>query len=229
MNQEQDFFSEKFNNSQHQEQGQTLNSKHKRYYIQWIVNILLFIGLIVCIVLILTGKGQYHQSGFEKIHAKIAYINSDSLMHHYDLFQDLKAELEAETLKLRNDLEQRQKSLQNQMVAYQNKIQSGNISYDDAQKTEAYLAQQQQKLIDLSDQYTAQIAQKEYDMSQRVLDSLKVVLDIINEREHFDYILGYTPGAGILYANPALEITMPVVEILNERYAKGKKNSKNEK
>jgi outer membrane protein len=194
----------------------------KKPNLQMIVNIVLFAGLAVCLVLMILGKSGTETENKSAAGLNIAFINSDTLMSHYELFQDIKTDLEAETLKLRQDLEQREKTLQNQFQNYQKKVQAGTISYDDAQKTEENLARQQQELMAIGDQYTNQIALKEYEMSVRVFDSLNVVLELINEKNQYDYILGYTPGAGILYANPALEITEVVVEILNERYKKSK-------
>ncbi len=186
--------------------------------LQMILNVVFLVGIIACLVLTFTGKNGEDKEGSAR-NLKIGFINSDSLMVHYDLFIDLKTELEAETLKLREDLAQKEKSLQSQILSYQQKVQTGNISYDDAKKTEEYLASQQQKLMELGETYTNQIAEKEYAMTLRVLDSLNVALSIVNETENYDYILGYSQGVGILYANPELEITEKVVGILNERYA----------
>lgn len=197
--------------------------KEKKQNLQMIINIILFAGIAVCLILMILSKPETQSESKSVSGLNIAFINSDSLMAHYELFQDIKTDLEAETLKLRQDLEQREKSLQSQFQNYQNRVQAGTISYDDAKKTEESLSRQQQELMALGDQYTNQIAVKEYEMSVRVFDSLNVVLEMINETTQYDYILGYTPGAGILYANPALEITEIVVEILNERYKQSKK------
>jgi outer membrane protein len=228
MNEDQQVFSE---NEMFEEPKEETNHSKKcnKPKLQTIFNIIFLIGLVACLILIFTYRNNSGTNNQDKSKTNIAFINSDTLMIHYDLFQDLRSEIETETLTLRQDLEQRQKSLEGQLIAYQKKVQSGDISYDDAQKTEQYLGKLQQDLMNLSDQYTNQIAQKEFDMSQRVFDSLNVVLKIVNEKNNYDYILGYTPGAGILYANPALEITESVVEILNERYANGKNNKPDEK
>jgi len=197
---------------------------------QTILNIVLLVGLALAFVFIFiktpgtSSSNSRHNEGS----LKIAFIESDTLMTKYDLFQDLKLVLEGETLKLRKDLEEREKTLQSQFMAYQKKAQSGNISYDDAQKTEQRLGQMQQELIQLGEQYTNQIAVQEYEMTLRVYDSLNVAMDLINEIHSYDFILGYTRGAGILYANPSHDITVPILEILNERYAAGKKQENNE-
>jgi outer membrane protein len=199
--------------------------------IQTIINIVLLVGLALAFVFIFTKtpESSSSKSANNEGSINIAYINSDTLMMNYDLFQDLKLVLEEETLKLRKDLEEREKSLQSQFMAYQKKAQSGNISYEDAQKTEERLGRLQQELIQLGEQYTNQIAMQEYEMTLRVYDSLHIAMDLINEIHSYDFILGYTQGAGILYAHPSHDITVPILEILNERYAIGKKEENNEK
>ncbi len=191
--------------------------------IQTVLNIVFFIGIAICVILILTknknnSKGQQNSSCIS-----IAYIDSDTLLSQYTLFQDLKAELETETMSLQQDLQDREKSLQGQIQSYQSKVQSGNISYDDAKRTEENLMAQQQSLIQLSEEYSSQIAQKEFDISQRVYDSLNVAMAIVNEEYQYDYILGYTQGVGILYTNPEFNITTEVLTLLNERYSNSKK------
>jgi outer membrane protein len=179
--------------------------------IQTIINIVLLVGLALAFVFIFTKTPGTSATSKENS-LKFAFVNSDTLMSNYDLFQDLKLVLEEETLKLRKDLEEREKSLQSQFIAYQKKAQSGNISYEDAQKTEERLGRLQQELIQLGEQYTNQIAMQEYEMTLRVYDSLNVAIELLNEKENYDFILGYTQGAGILYANPSFDVTVPVLK-----------------
>jgi outer membrane protein len=199
---------------------------------QMVINVVLFLGIALCLILIFfkpANKSSSSKSSSSE-HLRIAYVNSDSLMSQYTLFNELRDELEAETIRLREDLDKREKSIQGQFASYQKKAQSGNISYDDARKTEESLGRQQQEYMELAEKYTNDIAVKEYEMSVRVFDSLNSVLLFVNEAEHYDYILGYTQGSGILYANPALDITGQVVGIMNERHMNGKeqKNVNNE-
>jgi outer membrane protein len=227
MNETEDFYQE-VNNPEQIAKEQEINYM-KKFRLQMILNIILFTGLLICLILLLTQKNVPKKVQPSGDGMNIAFVNSDTLMSHYELFQDLKLDLEAETLKLSKDIEQRKKALENQFLSYQNKVQSGTISYDDAKKAEENLGRQQQELMLLGEQYSNQISEQEYEMSVRVFDSLNVVLLMINEQSEYDYILGYTPGAGILYANPSHDITEAVLEILNERYLQGLKSSGKDK
>jgi outer membrane protein len=235
-NENQDFFIDKLENQsegiqQHQEEIQQPVEKAyceppkcKLCSTQNIINTVLFLGLLLCLIFIFFGKQPNKTKRIsDDGNLRIAFINSDSLMSQYLLFQDLKIEIETETLKLTQDLKLKEQSLQNQYIAYQKKVQSGNISYDDARKTEEDLAKQQQYLMALSEQYTTQIAEQEYEMSKRVLDSVQVTISKMKNEYAYDFVLGYTRGAGILYASPEHDITDEVVKTLNKNYLKSKK------
>jgi len=198
------------------------SNKFQRFSFQSFFNIIVSILLLVMLYLLFFNNKQEYtpkQAGS----MTIAFINSDSLMSQYLLFQDLKDEIEKETLRLSNDIQQREQSLRNQFMSYQKKVESGNISYDDARKTEENLGRQQQSLIELSEKYTSQIAEKEYFMSKQILDSITEMIVVMKKEYDFDYVLGYTQGAGILYADPKYDITAIVVQKLNDNYKKIKK------
>jgi len=200
---------------------------------QKIINIVLFVGLIISISLHFTDKliksdnNKISKSEDRRITNQIvsvAYVNTDSLMENYLLYQEIKSDLEQETKKLLNDLHQKESSLQNQVMSYQKKVQGGIISMDEAQKTEQNLMQQQQTLQQLSEQYTNKIAQKEYNMTLRILDSVISSTSSLKEKLGYDFVLGYTKGTGILYANPEFDITNIVLEDINKKYTKKTKN-----
>jgi len=188
---------------------------------QNIFNILFALAILVSFILIF-NKSPKSKSVSDSTGAKIAFVNSDSLMVHYDLFNDLKNELEIETDKMRSQLATKEQSLQDQIIAFQKRIQAGTISEFEAKKTEDNLRKQQQELMDLNEKFSNQIATKEFEMSKSVLDSVSNVLEEINKLEDYDYILGFTKGAGILFANPKHDITEIVVNILNKNYKKSK-------
>lgn len=192
---------------------------------QNIFNILFALAILVSFILIFNNSSK-SKSVSNGNGAKIAFVNSDSLMIHYDLFNDLKNELEIETDRMRSQLATKEQSLQDQILAFQKRIQAGTISEFDAKKTEENLRKQQQELMEMNERFSNQIAMKEYEMSQSVLDSVSNVIEEINKIEDYDYVLGFTKGAGILFANPKHDITDVVVNILNKNYQKSKTDKK---
>lgn len=196
------------------EQSITSFQPGRKMNFQMILNIILFAGLGVCLYFILTTKTE-SSSNSKSEGINIAHINADTIMAEYVLFQELREDIEKDAQKMREELTLKEKNFSNQVLAYQQKVQSGNISIDEAQKTEERLARQQEELYGLNDQYTNEIAAKELDIYARVLDSLNVAIEIINQQYHYDYVF---TAAGILYANPEYDISQKAIVILNERY-----------
>jgi outer membrane protein len=56
------------------------------------------------------------------------------------------------------------------------------------------------------------------DMNVALIDSVMNFLKRYNEKYKFDYILGFTKGGNILYANDTLDVTNDVIKELNAAY-----------
>lgn len=189
------------------------------------MNILTFIGMIVLFVLYFTqtkskstsskgnltaGEGQY----------SIAYVNSDSIMSQYQLFDEYKTQLENTKKRMEEEIGTKAKKFQQEVEDYQKKVQSYAISSDQAQKIENDLMKKQQQLSDLKDNMSNQLMEMEFNNQTAIFDSIISALKVYNEDYNFDYILGYSKGSGILLANEKYDITPAIVEILNENSKK---------
>lgn len=196
-----------------------------------IVNILLFCGLLVLYGLKFFGsKGSEEQQeqlvGIEERLAEssssIAYVNSELLMEGYELAISMRTEFEAEQTRLENDLSRRQRSFQSEVESFQRSINNATISMEQAQVREQELMLQQQELMQLNDTYRERLATKEYEMNLELLQSISDFLARYNIASGHDYILGYSMGGGILYADRKHDITSQVLEKLNEEYRASK-------
>ncbi|MFN3555536.1 MAG: OmpH family outer membrane protein [Bacteroidales bacterium] len=195
-----------------------------------IINVVLFVGLIVLYVLnVFPLRGTGSVSGIEDEMTElseriaegafnIAYVNSDSLMARYKLASAMREEMQQEQRRLETDLQRRQRSFQTEVETFQRQLQFGSISMENAQVKEQELMQQQQELMQLNDTYTNRLMRKELEMTTDLYEKITEFLKRKNETWGFDYILGYSPGGGILYANSQHDITDMVVEKLNQEY-----------
>ena len=78
--------------------------------------------------------------------------------------------------------------------------------------------QEQQKIVDLRDRYSADLQQQEYELNVMLLDSVTNFLKRYNARYKFDYILGYNKGGNIFLANDTLNITSDVIREINQEF-----------
>jgi outer membrane protein len=65
---------------------------------------------------------------------------------------------------------------------------------------------------------SAQLQNEEAEVSKRIFDTIEVFLKDYAKENNYTYVLSYTRGGGIWYADQGLDITSDVVKILNERY-----------
>ena len=193
--------------------------------IHCIMNILTFIGMIVLFILFFTQKKSASPNtnpNTAGANYAIAFVNSDSIMSQYKQFGVYKIQLEEAKKRMEEEMAGKAKKFQAEVEDYQKKVQSYAISSDQAKKTESELMQKQQQLTDLKDNMSNKLMEMELDNQTILFDSIISALKTYNTDHNFDYILGYSKGSGILYANEKFDITAPIVEILNKNIEKEK-------
>jgi outer membrane protein len=89
---------------------------------------------------------------------------------------------------------------------------------DDARKKEAELMDRQQKLYDLREQLANDLLVKEQDKNDMLQKAITDYIKKFNTGKNFSYVLGYSQGGGILFANDSLDITNEIIEGLNSEY-----------
>ncbi len=193
-----------------------------------IVNLLLFAGLIVLYFLILKpgGNEPTNMALVQKVSGgsvTVAYVNSDSILAHYDLVKSMRKDLEAKTIQLENELKTKQAAFEKDAAYFQEQVSKKTISEASAQEIYGQLMGEQQKLYELREKYSNDISQQEFDLNVLLIDSLNNFLKRYNQKVHFDYILSYNKGGSILSANDSLDITKDVLKLLNEEFSDVKK------
>lgn len=193
-----------------------------------IVNAALLVGLVVLYFIVLKpgGKDDTNYALMQKASSgsvKIAYVNSDSILMHYDFVKSMRTELETKTARLETELKKKQSAFEKDAAYFQDQVSKKSISEASAQEIYGQLTAEQQKLVELRDQYSSELSKQEYDLNLLLLDSLNNFLKRYNKKLNFDYILSYSKGGSILTANDSLDITKDVVKLLNEEYAAAKK------
>jgi outer membrane protein len=148
----------------------------------------------------------------------IYFVNTDTLWKNYEYVKKEIEQLEKEKSKAESQIEAKARQLEKDIMEFQQKIQSGTISMDDARKKEAELMERQQKLFELREQLATDLLTKEQNKNEMLQ---KVITDYIkryNANKNFSYVLGYSQGGGILFANDSLDITKEILDGLNAEY-----------
>ena len=63
-----------------------------------------------------------------------------------------------------------------------------------------------------------QLANEELLMTQSYIIKTNDFMQVIGKNLGFDYVLSYRIGGPMLYANPSLDITSKIIDLLNNKY-----------
>lgn len=190
-----------------------------------IINVVLLIGLVILYFIVLKPGNSTSVKSIQNASGgslSVAYVNSDTLLAHYDLVKQMRDELQKNTVTLENELKNKQGTFEKDAAYFQEQVNKKSISEASAQEVYSSLMAEQQKLYELREKYSAEIARKEFDMNQLLLDSLNNFLVRYNKKMNYDYILSYNKGGSILNANDSLDITSDVLLELNNEYKQKK-------
>jgi outer membrane protein len=153
---------------------------------------------------------------------RIVYVQVDSLLKNYEYFEDTRKELESKRYQLENELSNRGRSLENEIQFFQQRAQT--MTLDQARSTEAQLGKKQQDLIAYRDRSAQTLAQEEADKNSELYDLIYQYIEKYNKDNEYEYVLGYSKGGGILFADSSLNVTQKMIEGLNKEYQAKKPN-----
>ena len=154
----------------------------------------------------------------------IVYIQLDSLVNQYDMFNDLRSELESKAQAIQDDLTKKGRSFESAAKDFQAKIEKGLLTRSQAEEQQQKLAERQQNLQNLSQQKQYELAEEEAVMSRKVMDAVQTYLDKYNQEKGYAMIITTSAATNtLIVGNSALDITQDVLTGLNNEYIKSKK------
>ncbi|KAF0201092.1 MAG: outer membrane [Bacteroidetes bacterium] len=206
----------------------TVKPKSNNNTVLTIINAVLLIGLIILYFIVLKpgNKSEVDNSAIQQKLSSgsisVAYVNSDSILAHYDLVKSMRTSLESKSSALESELKRKQATFEKDAAYFQEQVNKQTISESSAQEIYTQLMAEQQKLYELREKYSAEIARQEYDLNLVLIDSLNNFLSRYNKTVNYDYILSYTRGGNILVANDSLDITNSVLKLINQEFTTSK-------
>jgi outer membrane protein len=147
---------------------------------------------------------------------RTVYVQVDSLLKNYDYFKDARKELENKNFQLENELNQKGRSLQNEVAFFQQKAQT--MTPEQARSTEAQLMKKQQDLVAYRDQSAQALGMEEARKNEELYKNIRSYIEKYNRENGYEFVLGYSLGGGILFANPSLDVTKKILDGLNKEY-----------
>jgi outer membrane protein len=157
--------------------------------------------------------------------AKIAYINSDSVLKYYEYLTVNRTELESRSLQMEQDFRNRAQSLQNDVAAYQRNVNS--MTFGQAKAVEEDLTKKQQNLQMYQQKLQQDLAIEEGKLNKELYDRITAFLKDYAKQNDLQVVLKYDPTSDVLFGGETLDITKPVIDGLNSAYKNEKTGVKN--
>lgn len=165
------------------------------------------------------SAGKAMTSISSKQDLRIAYINSDSLLKHYEYMDQLTSDLDKTREKLEKEYKNRAEGLQREIQNFQSTMNSMTMAQ--AKAVQEDLVQKQQNLARYQENLAQQLMQEEASKQNELYDKVSAYLKEFGTDNNLELVLTYTKGSGVLFASDSLDITAAVIDGLNEEYNGG--------
>lgn len=157
----------------------------------------------------------------------IVYIHLDSLINQYDMFNDLRSELEGKFQTIQNDINKRSRALESDAKDFEEKVKKGLLTRSNAETTQNQLLSREQELMNYSQEKQYEMAEEESVLYNKVMDAIMTYLDAYNAEHQHALILSTNANTNaVIKGQPQIDITKTVVTGLNDEYVKTKSNRK---
>ena len=191
----------------------------------WIVEGLLAAAVIALFVLHFAGNKKQAptvQKPVEVGTGEVVYINIDSVNEHYELIKILKDSLEAEQQKQEIVFNNRQKALETKAANFEKNYSSGSLTPQQAQYAQQSIQEESTRLQRDYSNYMEDFQARYAAALEQMADSLNAAAKRVNASYNASYIFTYQSGGQLLYADPAHDITVEVLDELNKSFKKKK-------
>ena len=189
-----------------------------------ILNIVLLVAVIILYVLHFSDQkveSSSSTSDTSAVDLKIAYINSDSVLKHYEYLKVNSQQLEGKRKKMDQDLRNRTEGLRNEINAYQRNVSA--MTLGQARATEEDLGKKQQNLQLYQQSLEQQLMQEQARLNKELYDRITVFLKKYGQERGLQVVLKFDPTSDVLYGGAGLDITPEVIKRLNQEYQVEKK------
>lgn len=155
---------------------------------------------------------------------RVAFINSDSVLKHYDYLKASAEILEAKKAKVEQDYINRAKSLQGEIEAYQRNV--NNMTVGQVRAVEEDLGKKQQNLQLYEQSITQELMNDQAKLNQELYNRITAFLKKYGKEHGLHVVFKYDTSSDILYGEEILDITQDVIAGLNTLYTEEKNPAK---
>ena len=195
-----------------------------------ILHIISLVAIVVLFVMFL-GQKNCNTANIETTSAEqtvaannsIVYIQLDTLINQYDMYNDLKTEFEGKLASVENELTKKGRALENDYQSFNEKMSKGLFTRSQAEAQGNELQARQQELALLSQEKQMQLAEEESVMINQVMNAIQSYIKEYNKIHNHSLILTTTVATNnVIDGESSLNITNDIIKGLNQEYVKNR-------
>ena len=190
------------------------------------------LSVILYVILFLAVAGLYflHFMGTKKSEAAtpvtesggpgqgIAFINIDSVIFKFEMFNDKREDLLAKQKSAEAELNSKGSHYEKGVRDLQEKVSKGLVTRATAEEMQQALLQEQQDLVNLRDKLQGNLMEEEQVMNRQIMEYITKYLEEHKSEFNYEYIFGKSFGSVVLYGDSAFDITQRVLDAINRQY-----------
>ena len=195
-----------------------------------ILHIISLVAIVVLFVMFL-GQKNCNTANIETTSAEqtvaannsIVYIQLDTLINQYDMYNDLKTEFEGKLASVENELTKKGRALENDYQSFNEKMSKGLLTRSQAEAQGNELQARQQELALLSQEKQMQLTEEESVMINQVMNAIQSYIKEYNKIHNHSLILTTTVATNnVIDGESSLNITNDIIKGLNQEYVKNR-------
>ena len=195
-----------------------------------ILHIISLVAIVVLFVMFL-GQKNCNTANIETTSTEqtvaannsIVYIQLDTLINQYDMYNDLKTEFEGKLASVENELTKKGRALENDYQSFNEKMSKGLLTRSQAEAQGNELQARQQELALLSQEKQMQLAEEESVMINQVMNAIQSYIKEYNKIHNHSLILTTTVATNnVIDGDSSLNITNDIIKGLNQEYVKNR-------
>ena len=193
-----------------------------------VTNVVLAIAVVVLFVLHFSGGKKAESSNVQQSavtvgtgEVSIAYFKMDSVMAGWDLYYEYQQELAQKQTEMEAEFAGKTETFYQSVQDAQYKIQRGLVTRSEAEQLQQNLASEEQNLMNLQNQYAAQLQEEGMVKNRQMMDMIEKYVTELSKANGYDYVYSYAFGGNLIYGAQPYDITDQVVAGLNEKYQPG--------
>lgn len=151
---------------------------------------------------------------------RIAYVNSDTVSKYYKFAQKIQSTLIGKRNEAERQIRSKYSSYEEMVRDFEKAapIMGEREKMEKAQKIRLL----EQEIMKVEQTLSEQLSNEEIQVTQSYIIKTDEYMQTIGQSLGFDYVLSYRVGGPMLYANPNLDITKKIIDLLNKRYQNSK-------